>query len=127
VFNDSYDGVRLNKIQMTPLTYEGITISFNGSGAASSFRPYDEGSASLFCSGAQGGVFTFTAPSGKKFTKIEIINNSSVTFTAYGDWTKPAHTKIVWSGTPASTVTLGGSNNTFANDLNSIVFTLKDE
>ena len=114
---------------MTPLTYEGITISFNGSGASSSFSPYPfgEGKAVLVCFGGDGDSFTFTAPSGKKFTKIEIISNLSVTFTAYGDWTQPAYTKIVWSGTPANEVTLGGSNNTFANDLNSIVFTLEDE
>ena len=129
VFNNSHEMDRLSKWNLDPLTYEGITISFNGSGA-SSFSPYTVGEehyAVLVCFGGDGDSFTFTAPSGKKFTKIEIIGNLGVTFTAYGDWTKPAHTKIVWSGTPASTVTLGGSNNTFANDLNSIVFTLKDE
>ena len=129
VFNDSHQHNKLNKWSMTPLTYEGITISFNGSGAASCFYPYKagEGKASLECYGAKGAVFTFTAPSGKKFTKIEIIDNSIMLVTVYGDWTKPNSKKIVWRGTPASTVTLGGSNNTMAKDLNSIVFTLKDE
>lgn len=130
VFNNSHEDDWLDKWNSDPLNYEGITISFNGSGAASGFYPHyipDEGKAWLNCSGGKGDSFTFTAPSGKKFTKIEIINNSYITFTAYGDWTKPANTKIVWRGTPASTVTLGGSNNTFAQDLNSIVFTLKDE
>ena len=130
VFNNSHENDWLDKWNSDPLNYEGITISFNGSGAASGFYPHyipDEGKAWLNCSGGKGDSFTFTAPSGKKFTKIEIINNSYITFTAYGDWTKPANTKIVWRGTPASTVTLGGSNNTFAQDLNSIVFTLKDE
>ena len=129
VFNDSHQMDVLGKGIPTPLNYEGITISFNGSGA-SSFIPYsvgEEHNAVLVCFGGDGDSFTFTAPSGKKFTKIEIISNLSVTFTAYGDWTQPTYTKIVWSGTPANEVTLGGSNNTFANDLNSIVFTLEDE
>ena len=129
VFNDSHQMDVLGKGIPTPLNYEGITISFNGSGAGS-FIPYsvgEEHNAVLVCFGSDGDSFTFTAPSGKKFTKIEIISNLSVTFTAYGDWTQPAYTKIVWSGTPANEVTLGGSNDTFANDLNSIVFTLEDE
>ena len=128
VFKEDNQMDRLNNWKRDPLTYEGITISFNGSSASSSFSPYSVGigNASLVCFGGEGASFTFTAPSGKEFTKIEIIGNRYVTFNAYGDWTKPADTKIVWSGTPASTVTLGGSYNTFANDLNSIVFTLKD-
>ena len=129
VFNNSHRNDQLNNSFTTPLTYEGITISFNGSGALSYFMPYEpgQGKTVLLCSGAQGAVFTFTAPSGKKFTKIEIIDNSSVNLIAYGGWTKPEYNKIVWGGTPASTVTLGSSNTTQANDINSIVFTLKDE
>ena len=129
VFKEDNQNAKLSKWNPTPLNYEGITISFNGNGASSSFRPYsvEIGNASLNCFGAEGDSFTFTAPSGKKFTKIEIISNLSVTFTAYDDWTQPAYTKIVWSGTPANEVTLGGSNNTYAKNLNSIVFTLKDE
>jgi hypothetical protein len=128
VFNDSHQMDKLDKWNTTPLTYEGITISFSGNDV-SSFNPYSTAREypALECHGDDGDSFTFTAPSGKKFTKIEIISNLSVTFTAYGDWTQPAYTKIVWSGTPANEVTLGGSNNTFANDLNSIVFTLEDE
>ncbi len=132
VFNDSHQMDKLDKWNTTPLTYEGITISFSGDGTASSFRPYDLApnhlvSVNLECFGGSGDSFTFTAPSGKKFTKIEIIDNYFINFTAYGDWTKPANNKIVWSGTAANAVTLGGSNNTIAQDLNSIVFTLKDE
>ena len=128
VFNNSHKNDALNNFYRDPLTYEGITISFNGSGTASYFRPYDlMGEAKLVCFGASGDSFTFTAPSGKKFYKIEIIDDSFINFTAYGDWTRAADNKIVWRGTPASTVTLGGSNSTFAHDLNSIVFTLKDE
>jgi len=118
----------LDKSNTTALTYEGITISLIANNN-SSFRPYygSRGRASLACFGGSGDLFTFTAPSGKKFTKIEIIDNSNISFTAYDDWTKPENTKIVWNGTAANTVTLGGSNTTGASNLNSIVFTLKDE
>ena len=127
VFNDSHEDDMLNKSHMTPLTYEGITISFSGTNY-SIFSPYTLGmGAVLLCYGGEGDSFTFTAPSGKKFTKIEIISNSDIVFTAYGDWTQPENTKIVWSGTAANAVTLGGSNDTYTEDLNSIVFTLKDE
>ena len=128
VFNDSHQNDMLNKWHTTPLNYEGITISVSGTGV-SIFSPYSPGvgTASLSCYGSDGDSFTFTAPSGKKFTKIEIIGNSGVAFTPYGDWTQPVNEKIVWRGTPASTVTLGGSDDTFTSDLNSIVFTLKDE
>ena len=129
VFNNTNQGVELSKEQSTPLTYEGITISFSGTGG-SYFFPYENRGgaaiAPLVCLGGSGDSFTFTAPSGKKFTKIEINNNGSINFTAYGDWTKPETNKIVWSGTAANTATLGGSANTGANNLSSIVFTLVD-
>lgn len=114
----------LNPDFPTPLTYEEITISVSGT-SGSWFWPYEDGKASLFCYGYHGDSFTFTAPSGKKFTKIEIIDNSSISFDEYDDWTQPEETKIVWRGTPANAVTLGGSGSTSATDLNSIVFTLK--
>ena len=114
----------LNPEFPTPLTYEEITISVSGT-SGSWFWPYEDGKASLFCYGDDGDSFTFTAPSGKKFTKIEIIDNSSISFDEYDDWTQPEETKIVWRGTPANAVTLGGSGSTSATDLNSIVFTLK--
>lgn len=111
----------------TSATYEGITISFNGSGP-SAFKPYcltsDGNIAQLDVFGGEDDSFTFTAPEGKLFTKIEIIDNGFITFDAYGDWTKSAYNKIVWSGTPAHEVTLGGTENTFCDDLNSIVFYL---
>ena len=124
VFNDSHEDVELDS-NGASLTYESITISYSGTN--SGFYPYTySGYAVLACFGSYGDSFTFTAPFGKKFTKIEIINNSDVTFTAYGDWTKPENTKIVWRGTPASTVTLGGSNETSAYQITSIVFTLDE-
>ena len=127
VFNNSHQMDQLDKKHTTPLNYEGITISFSGPDV-SLFYPYEPvmGKAMLTCYGDDGDSFTFTAPSGKKFTKIEIIGNSNIVFTAYGDWTKPENNKIVWSGTAANAVTLG-TVYTSASNLNSIVFTLKDE
>ena len=127
VFNSSNEDVELSKTETTPLTYEGITISRSGTGV-SYFTVYGgDGASTLVCYGQLGDSFTFTAPSGKKFSKVEIINNGGITFTEYGDWTKDAiNNKIVWSGTAANAVTLGGSNVTSVLNINSIVFTLID-
>ena len=126
VFNSANQNVKLNKSHTTPLTYEGITISFSGEDV-STFRAYDIMGqiGSLECWGDEGDSYTFTAPSGKKFCKIEIIDNTYINFTNYGDWTQPADNKVVWSGTPANAVTLG-TVYTNASHLNSIVFTLID-
>ena len=127
VFNDFYEDDALNKWSRDPLTYEGITISISGPDV-SNFYPYSTAAedAVLVCYGDDGDSFTFTAPSGKKFYKIEIIDNSYMNFDAYGDWTRAANNKIVWRGTPANAVTLG-TVYTNASHLNSIVFTLKDD
>lgn len=111
-------------------TYEGITISFSGGEFSNSifavyFDEEERGFFNLF--GNQGDSFTFTAPQGKKFTKIEIIDNEYPSFTAYGDWTMPEENRIEWNGTPNREVTLGGTNMTIFGNLNSIVFTLVDE
>ena len=127
VFNSAHENVKLSKWYPTPLSYEGITISFSGT-KASSFQAYDEDDhiGSLTCYGNYDDSFTFTAPSGKKFCKIEIINNGFIVFANYGDWTRDANNnKIVWSGTAANEVTLG-SVYTDADDLNSIVFYLSE-
>ncbi len=127
VFNSANQNVKLNKSHTTPLTYEGITISFSGEDV-STFRAYDIMGqiGSLECWGDEGDSYTFTAPSGKKFCKIEIIDNTYINFTNYGDWTQPADNKVVWSGTAANEVTLG-TVYTNASHLNSIVFTLIDD
>jgi len=122
VFNSSNEDDQLDKWDTTPLTYEGIKISFSGSSTASGFFPYNGVSARLLC---YGDSFTFTAPSGKQFTKIVITDNVGVTFTDYGDW-KENTVAATWSGTPSNTVTLGSSSNIAFNDLKSIVFTLVD-
>lgn len=125
VFNSS-NKITIDKFNTTA-TFEDVTISFTGSGAASHFYIYNEMLGSqLFVNGVQGGAFTFTAPSGKIFTKIEIINSVAVPFTPYGDWTKPANNKIMWSGAASSTVTLAASspNNVNCPNVTSIVFTM---
>ncbi len=127
VFNDSHQDDELSQWYPNPLTYEGITISFSGPDD-SYFKAYThiEQTGALTCFGEGGDSFTFTAPSGKKFCKIEIINDEwSIAFDQYGDWTQPEDNKVVWSGTAANAVTLG-TVFTSATDLNSIVFKLID-
>ena len=128
VFVEANQFAELSSWEPAPLTFEGVTISLSGTGF-SRFIPYSvqtDGEAVLECWGDEGDSFTFTAPSGKQFVKIEINDNSSITFTAYGDWTQPENNQILWSGTATSTVTLGGSEFTIANDLSSIVFYFED-
>jgi len=127
VFNSAHENENdmLDYGHPNPLTFEGITISKSG-GSVSYFMAYYDQTGKLRCYGENGDSFTFTAPSGKKFTKIEIINNGYMNFDAYGDWTRDADNKIVWSGTAANAVTLGGTHLTDASNLNSIVFTLID-
>ena len=129
VFNSEHQNDAIVAWQSGTLTYGGITISKPTTGL-SSFYPYDgdEQKARLICYGEpeDDDSFTFTAPSGMKFCKIEIINNNwAIGFDEYGDWTQPEDNKIVWSGTAASTVTLG-TVFTAAQDLNSIVFKMID-
>lgn len=127
VFNSDHWMDELSQWNTAPLTYEGITISMSGTGV-SNFSPYDHSAEAgrLTCFGEDGDSYTFTAPDGKKFCKIEIIDNVGISFDEYGDWTLDVvNHKIVWSGTAANTVTLG-SVDTFASHLNSIVFKLID-
>ena len=128
VFNSAHENEAIDQFSQNPRTYEGITIS--GSELDYSFfKAYDHMAQAgmLICYGDEGDSFTFTAPQGKMFCKIEIINNSGVSFVDYGDWTSDeTGEKFVWSGTAANTVTLGTVYN-FADDLNSIVFKLIDD
>ena len=127
VFNSDHQGDELDYWKTNPLTYEGITISKSGPDY-SSFYPYSPGSqtGTLVCWGDRGDSFTFTAPSGKMFCKIEINDNESIGFDDYGDWTEDViNDKIVWSGTAANEVTLS-TVFASASSLNSIVFKLID-
>ena len=131
VFNSDHqdDAILNNEWHSNPLTYGGVTISMSAFSeeSVSSFKAYKEydQAGSLTCFGEDGDSFTFTAPSGKKFCKIEIIDNVGIAFDEYGDWTEGENINIVWSGTAASTVTLG-TVYTAAGNLNSIVFKLID-
>ena len=131
VFVEANENVYVSHFNDPSATFEGIKIAFNGENV-SRFNPYKvtpEGYAAiLLVYGNLGDSFIFTAPTGKLFSRIEIISsNSSYNFTAYGDWTKDNdNNKIVWSGTPSSSVTLGGNVFTDFGSLESIVFTLVD-
>ena len=106
-------------------TYEGITISCDRSEEGSQFMLHDGYTGGRFIvAGESGDSFTFTAPTGKIFTKIE-INGRVGTFTPYDDWTKPSDYQIAWSGTAANAVTLG-TVNTSLMSVRSIVFYVED-
>ena len=108
----------------TSATFEGITISFNGGGSASHFYPYDTKGADLDVLD-YGDSFTFTAPTGKKFAKIEI--NGSFSNLNDANWSTQAN-GIVWSNTPSNTVTIARteSYSTDSDYITSIVFTLSE-
>ena len=132
VFIESNMNVEVSRWGVGSATLLGITITLNQNGNnASSFQPYQNSpfgaTATLRVFGNFGDSYTFKAPSGKKFTKIEIVNNGSITFTAHGGWTSAGNNKIEWNGTAANEVTLGGGQLTYCDDLNSIVFTLVDD
>ncbi len=75
--------------------------------------------------GDAGDSFTFTAPTGKKFTKIEITNNDRYLNLGDDNWSAQDN-QIVWSGTPSNTVTLAGNDFTAIHFITSIVFTLEE-
>ncbi len=107
-------------------TYEGITISCDKSDGSHLMlcASYGAPAGRLTLRGASGDSFTFTAPTGKIFTKIE-IDGYVGEFTPYGDWTKPSDMQIAWSGTAANTVTLG-SVNTSMPQVGRIVFYVEE-
>ena len=118
VFNSGNEGVFITQENIqgsgvtstsASATYEGITISCDKSEYGSYLNLYQMGRGMLRVVGASGDSFTFTAPTGKLFTKIE-IDGQVLAFTPYGDWTKPSNMQIAWSGTAANTVTLGSVN-----------------
>ena len=107
-------------------TYEGITVTYDGALCSSQFSFYDSDYGPVIdIYGNNGDSYTFTAPIGKKFTKIEINNNRTDEFTEHGDWTRESN-NLVWEGTPSNAVTLGGSGTgeTYC-FVTSIVFTLQ--
>ena len=128
VFVEDNQNNIVSKFNNTSKTFEGITISFTGNQAASSFSPYQSafpGNAKLQVQGASGDYFTFTAPAGKQFVKIEIYTTG--VFTAFGDWSKAnSNSPITWSGTASNTVNFDPSSNYASTYITSIAFTVKD-
>lgn len=123
VFVKANQGKNVDKWN-TSATFEGITISFNGEGTASHFYPYDTMGADLDVLD-YGDSFTFTAPTGKKFAKIEI--NGSFSNLNDANWSTQAN-GIVWSNTPSNTVTIA-TTESYTTDfeyITSIVFTLSE-
>lgn len=109
--NEVYNGESRN--------FEGITISCIGP-SYSFFRPYSS-DIQILCYGDDGDSFTFTAPEGKQFCRIE-INGEIWNFENYGSWEESEnYDAIVWNGTPADTVTLG-TVYTVVSAIDSIVF-----
>ncbi|MBR4678490.1 MAG: hypothetical protein IKO99_10870 [Bacteroidales bacterium] len=107
----------------TTQTFEGIEISMSGTGQ-SLFVPYSGGYAAFMFPSNSSDIFTFKAPSGKKFTKIEIIDNDRIYSMNVGVWTLSEDGKsTVWSGTASSSVAL---TSTDSYEISSIVFTLVD-
>ena len=123
VFVEANQGKNVDKWN-TSATFEGITISFNGEGTASHFNPYDTMGADLDVLD-YGDSFTFTAPTGKKFAKIEI--NGSFSNLNDANWSTQAN-GIVWSNTPSNTVTIARTESypTDFDYITSIVFTLSE-
>jgi hypothetical protein len=128
VFNSSQQNVKLNYNKKTPLVYEGITISYSGDDPASHFYPYHAkgGKGRLQCYGQNGVKFTFTAPSGKKFVRIEMTDDVSV-YSGDANWIEiEDENKLVWSGTPSNTVEIAGDDLTQLSTLNTIAFYLSE-
>ena len=113
----------------TSYTKEGITLSAN----ADMIDAWYMGGIS-FNAHASGG-FTFTAPTGKQFTKIEMTLNGSAgwdiaamesklgTGWAYDDTNK----KVTWTGTAASVGLLTGASDFSGSAITSIAFFLSSE
>ena len=127
VFNQEHGAQQLYS-GSDPITFEGVSISITGSGS-SFFTPYrmtqEGGFGDMMLYGFEGASFTFTAPTGKKFTKIEITNNDNILDLGDANWSAQDN-QVVWSGTPSNTVTLAGNDLTAIQRITSIVFTLEE-
>ena len=117
-------------------TKEGITLSANANMNEAEWYDYgDESMNGIYFHVNQSGGFTFTAPNGKKFTKIEmtLTNSGGWDNASLGsgwafnvDWGNFIFT-ATWTGSAASTVgLLTGADNFNGEPVKSIVFTLVD-
>ena len=109
-------------------TNEGITLSAN---ADDIFAMWNGGSHSGISFNAQAsGGFTFTAPTGKQFTKIEMTLNGPAgwdmaalgTGWSYSEDDMTGIRKVTWTGTAASVGLLTGANDFNGESVKSIVF-----
>ena len=127
VFNQEYSALILQAGD-DPFSFEDVSIFLTGSGS-SSFTPYfmtsEGGFGYLTLFGNKGDSFTFTAPTGKNFTKIEITNNDNILDLGDANWSAQDN-QVVWSGTPSNSVTLAGNDMTLIQLITSIVFTLEE-
>lgn len=114
-------------------TKEGITLSATDMNEARWNDRGDESRNGIYFNVNQSGGFTFTAPTGKKFTKIEMTLArqggwdwaSLGTGWAYGEDYMNNIYKVTWTGSAASTVgLLTGANMFMGEPVKSIVFTL---
>lgn len=101
----------------SPCTIDGITLSMSGYAKFHTGATY----ADLQCSDPETGNYTFTAPAGKKFTKIEINGNDSPRWQDNNPMTSNgwaitggygSNYKATWTGN-ASTVSMFNGNNKF--------------
>ena len=115
---------------------EGVTLSANAEQIVARWRDKgDPTTAGIQFEAMESGGYTFTAPTGKKFTKIEM------TLTGFAGWdianlgsgwsySEDGMTgicKVTWKGTAASTVgLLTGANNFGGERVKSIVFYLSE-
>ena len=110
-------------------TKEGITLSANVDQNGASWFDHGDRSGIIFNTHESGG-FAFTAPTGKKFTKIEMTltgpegwDRASIgTGWTFYDYTPEI---VTWTGTAATTVDLlTGENDFDGTTVESIVFTV---
>ena len=115
-------------------TKEGITLSANADMNNAEWMDYgDESMNGIAFQMNESGGYTFTAPTGKQFTKIEMtLTNSGGwdiaslgTGWAFGEDYMNNIYKVTWTGSAASTVgLLTGDDNFGGERVKSIVFTL---
>lgn len=114
-------------------TKEGITLSANADMIDAWYDGYHSGIS--FNAHASGG-FTFTAPTGKQFTKIEMTldgpagwDSAAMESKLGTGWSYSGDPmtgfKVIWTGTAASVGLLTGANNFYGESVKSIVYFLK--
>ena len=126
------------RVQGDFLTYEkeGVTLSGNAGNMEVNWVNFgDPTTDGISFSTNESGGFTFTAPTGKAFTKIEMKalgsydwaqKNLGTGWAYFGDDTNKIY-KVTWTGSAASTVKLlTGTDNFFGDYISSIAFYLSE-